>query len=66
MLEDKNNHELIELLHELQSGKSDNIGVKIGPLGQLLKTSAVERVDNLHGHQLESFTFSSYVSSRSG
>ena len=57
MLEDKNNNEIIELLHDLQSGKSGDIDIKIGPLGQLLKTSAVERIDNLHGHQLESFTF---------
>ena len=57
MLDDKDKNEVIKLLHDLQSGQTDNIGVVTGPLGQLLKTAAVERIDNLHGHQLESFTF---------
>ena len=57
MIDDKDKNEVIELLHSLQLEKSDDIGVKIGPLAQLLKTSAVERIDNLHGYELEDFTF---------
>ena len=57
MLKEDEKDEIIELLHDLQSGKSNSLGVKTGPLGQLLKTSAVERIDNLHGHELKKFPF---------
>lgn len=56
MLNDKNKNEVVELLHDLQSGQSDDIGVKVGPLEQLLKTAGVETIDNLHGYKLESYT----------
>ncbi|PLY05974.1 MAG: glycosyl hydrolase family 15 [Arcobacter sp.] len=55
MLNDNEKDEVVSLLHDLQSGKSNLVGVKTGPLGQLLKTSAQERIDNLHGHELEEF-----------
>ncbi len=57
MLEKKDKNEVIELLRDLQSGQIDKTGVITGPLTQLLKTAAIERIDNLHGHQLKSFTF---------
>lgn len=53
MLNDKNNNEIIDLLNDLQKGKSDNIDVRVASLDELLKTASVERIDNLHGYKLE-------------
>ncbi|MBU1657444.1 glycoside hydrolase family 15 protein [bacterium] len=44
---------VLALLHDLQAGTSDSVTVKTGPLGQLLTTAAVERIDDLHGFELE-------------
>ena len=49
MLKDEQTNAVVELLNQLQAGTCDNITVQTGPLGQLLTTAAVERIDELHG-----------------
>ncbi len=53
MLSGRDKSAVLELLHELQRGACDSIVIKTGSLGQLLTTTAVERIDNLHGLTLE-------------
>ncbi len=40
---------LLDLIGELSSGRCNNVPVRIGPLQQLLRTTGVERIDDLHG-----------------
>lgn len=50
----KNDQEaVIALLHGLQAGECDSVVVRTGPLGQLLTTASIERIDNLHGYQFQ-------------
>lgn len=57
MIEDSNKDEILKLLNELQTGVVDLVPVKTAPLAQLLTTAAVERIDNIHGHELQRVTF---------
>ena len=49
MLDNRGQNAIIELLHAFQTSKVDAVTVRTGPLGQLLTTAAVERIDDLHG-----------------
>ncbi|MFC2073296.1 glycoside hydrolase family 15 protein [Campylobacterota bacterium] len=53
MLSDKEKSTVIDLLFELQSGECDSVVIKTGLLRQLLSTVSVERIDNLHGFEVE-------------
>ena len=55
MLNDSNKDKVLKLLNELQNGSFEGLEIKTAPLGQLLNTAAVERVQNLHGFELKSF-----------
>ncbi len=55
MLNDINRDKVLKLLNELQNGSIEGFEIKTAPLGQLLNTAAVERVQNLHGFELKSF-----------
>lgn len=53
MLLDIEQDAMLELLHDFKRGVCDSLVIKTGPLGQLLSTAAVERIDNLHGVELK-------------
>jgi len=55
MLNDINRDKVLKLLNELQNGRLEGLEIKTAPLGQLLNTAAVERVENIHGLELKSF-----------
>jgi phosphorylase kinase alpha/beta subunit len=59
MLNDINRDKVLKLLNELQNGSLEGFEIKTAPLGQLLNTAAVERVQNLHGFELKSFEINS-------
>jgi phosphorylase kinase alpha/beta subunit len=46
---------VLELLRELRSGSCCGVDVATGPLAQLLRSAAAERIDNLHGLALRAF-----------
>lgn len=43
---------LLALMQELKAGHCDHVPVRVGPLAQLMMTSARERIDNVNGYQL--------------
>lgn len=45
-------NEVLKLLHDFQTGSSDSVTIKLGPLRQLLSTVSVERIDELHDFEL--------------
>lgn len=53
MLTDGEQDAVLELLHDFQKGMCDSVVIKTGPLGQLLTTAAVERIDYLHDYVLK-------------
>ena len=53
MLLDNEKNEVIELLHAFQTGECDSVIIKVGALGQLLTTTAVERIDYIHGLEMK-------------
>lgn len=40
---------LLSLMQELKAGECNGVQVKLGPLQQMLRTAAIERIDNLQG-----------------
>ena len=52
MLLEKEKNEVVELLHAFQTGECASVTIKHGTLGQLLTTTAVERIDYLHGLEI--------------
>jgi len=60
MLECCQQEEVLELLNDLESGICNEVEIKTGKLEQLLTTASTERIDNLHGYELEDFEFSSF------
>ena len=52
MLRETEDEVVLKLLHDFQNGSYDSITIKLAPLRQLLSTASVERIDNLHGLQL--------------
>jgi len=60
MLIEKDIDDLLELLNDLQNGFCDDIKVKTGPLGQLLNTAAVERIDHIHNITLNDIKTNPY------
>ncbi len=53
MLVDNDQDVILELLHSFQSAECDSVSITTGPLGQLLTTAAVERIDYLHDFKLQ-------------
>ncbi len=53
MLIDEEQGAVLELLHDFQTGVCNSVVIKSGPLGQLLTTAAVERIDYLHNLALK-------------
>jgi phosphorylase kinase alpha/beta subunit len=45
---------LLALMQELMTGRCAHVPVKVGPLHQLIKTTGLERVDNVNGYQVGS------------
>lgn len=54
MLLDKGQTVLLELLEDLRNGESGSVSLKAAPLAELLKNAAVERIDYIHGFELNS------------
>ena len=52
---------VLKLLHDLQTGTSSDIMVRVGALRQLLNTAAVERIDNLHNITLNELQIKDHV-----
>ncbi|CAA6801026.1 MAG: Phosphorylase kinase alpha subunit [uncultured Thiotrichaceae bacterium] len=44
---------VLELLNEFQRGKCNSVEVRTGPMGQLLTSAAIERIEYLDGYQLD-------------
>lgn len=59
MLLDSDKNEVVELLHALHKGVYDSVLIKVGALGQLLTTAAVERIDYLHGIEMKGLVLNS-------
>ncbi len=59
MLADKAKDTVIGLLHDLQSGRCNDMVLKTGPLVQLLSTVSVERMDDINGFILKDDDLSS-------
>ncbi|MBU0720676.1 glycoside hydrolase family 15 protein [bacterium] len=55
MLKGNDSDVVLELLHDFQNQICNSVVVKSGTLGQLLRTAAVERIDNIHGSVMENF-----------
>lgn len=53
MLLENDRDEVLELLHELQTGNSEGVVVKTNAIAQQLSTAAVERIDYLHDFELK-------------
>jgi len=53
MLVDSNRDVVLELLQEFQRGECASVEVKTGPLGQLLTSAGVERIDSLQDYELK-------------
>jgi phosphorylase kinase alpha/beta subunit len=52
MLQEGRNKEVLRLLHDFQNGSCNSMTIKLGPLRQLLSTASVERIDDIHGLNL--------------
>ncbi len=52
MLEAEAADDMIALLHGIQTGSFNGMTLKTAPLRQLISTTAIERIDNLHGLDL--------------
>lgn len=53
MLSESEQGVVLALLHDFQTGECDSVVIKTRPMGQLLTTAAVERIDYLHGFDLK-------------
>lgn len=60
MLHEDDRDVILELFHDFQTNKCENIIVKTGPLEQLLTTAATERIDCIHQYELQELDFSSH------
>lgn len=54
MLLDRGQAVLLELLEDLRKGESGSVSVRAAPLALLLESAAVERIDYIHGFELNS------------
>ena len=53
MLTENEEEVILTVLHDFQSGTCDSVHVRTGPLEQLLTSADVERIDYLHGFELQ-------------
>lgn len=51
MLRDREQETILGLLHEFKSGTCDSVLIQTGPLGELLNSADVIRIDHLHGYE---------------